>query len=146
VGRSGKDFCVLKKEDFIELPLGSDIFFLPGRKPVGLNIKTNKIEINPSGLAVAAFVAPAYTVAYSAAWETMPEAPRLPLYAYSAVGWSKKKFYDTPWHGNHAFSTLGPYNASFSGGMPGKIFSLKTKTKNIFIVCFKRDTKRLARR
>ena len=93
MGRSGKDFCVLKKEDFIELPLGSDIFFLPGRKPVGLNIKTNKIEINPSGLAVAAFVAPAYTVAYSAAWETIPEAPRLPLYAYSAVGWSKNKFY-----------------------------------------------------
>ncbi len=93
VGRSGKDFCVLKKEDFIELPFGSDIFFLPGRKPVGLNIKTNKIEINPSGLAVAAFVAPAYTVAYNAAWETMPEAPRLPLYAYSAVGWYKNKFY-----------------------------------------------------
>jgi pyruvate-formate lyase-activating enzyme len=93
VGRSGNDFCVLKKEDFIELPFGSDIFFLPGRKPVGLNIKTNKIEINPSGLAVAAFVAPAYTVAYSAAWETMPEAPRLPLYAYSTVGWYKNKFY-----------------------------------------------------
>ena len=42
---------------------------------------------------MAAFVAPAYTVAYSAAWETMPEAPRLPLYAYSAVGWYKNKFY-----------------------------------------------------
>jgi len=93
VGRSGNDNKILNKEDFIELPFGSDIFFLPGRKPFGLNINTKKIEINPSGLAVAAFVAPAYTVAYSAAWETMPEAPRLPLYAYSAVGWYKNKFW-----------------------------------------------------
>lgn len=93
VGRSGYDNKVLNKEGFIELPFGSDIFFLPERKPFGLNIKTNRIEINLSGLAVAAFVAPAYTVAYSAAWETLPNAPRLPLYAYSAVGWYKNKFY-----------------------------------------------------
>ena len=48
------------------------------------------------------------------------------------------------WPGNHAFSTLGLYTMFSSGGMPGKIFSLKTKTKNIFIVCFKRGTKSLA--
>ena len=93
VGRSGFYNKLLTKEDFIEMPYGSDIFYLPGRKPYGLNSKANQIEINPSGLAVAAFVAPAYTVGYSAAWETLPNAPRLPLYAYSAVGWYKNKFY-----------------------------------------------------
>jgi pyruvate-formate lyase-activating enzyme len=93
VGRSGFYNKLLYKEDFIELPYGSDIFYLPERKPYGLNSKTKKIEINTSGLAVAAFVAPAYTVGYGAAWETQPSAPRLPLYAYSAVGWYKNKFY-----------------------------------------------------
>lgn len=93
VGRSALSFQKLTKEDFIELPFGSDTFYLPGRKPVGLNIKTNKIEVCKKGMAVAAFVAPAYTVAYSAAWETKPDAPRLPLFAYSAVGWLNDKFY-----------------------------------------------------
>ena len=93
VGRSGNQCIPLNKEDFIELPFGSDFFFLPGRKSIGFNVKTQKIETNHSGLAVAAFVAPAYTVAYSAAWETFPEAPRLPLYAYSAIGWYKNKFW-----------------------------------------------------
>ena len=49
-----------------------------------------------------------------------------------------------PWHGNHAISTLGLYTMFSSRGMPGKTFFLKTKTKNIFIVCFKRGTKSLA--
>jgi len=93
VGRSANSFQKLKKEDFIEIPFGSDTFYLPGRKPVGLNIKTQKIETCKKGMAVAAFVAPAYVVAYSAAWKSLPDAPRLPLFAYSAVGWLNNKFY-----------------------------------------------------
>lgn len=92
-GRSGNKNTSLKKEDFIEMPDGSDIFFLPGRKSIGYNVKTKKTETNHSGIAVAAFLAPAYTVAYNAAWETFPGAPRLPLYAYSAIGWYKNKFW-----------------------------------------------------
>jgi len=75
------------------LPFGSDMFFLPGRNPVGLNIKTEKIEIIKSRLAVAAFVAPAYTITHHAVWETKKNAPRLPLFAFAAVGWLNHKFY-----------------------------------------------------
>jgi hypothetical protein len=48
---------------------------------------------NEKLLAVAAFVAPAYTVFYHAAWEKLPRSRRLSLYAYSAVGWHDERFY-----------------------------------------------------
>ena len=44
VGKAGNKIVKLLSSDFIELPFGSDMFFLPGRNPVGLNIKTEKIE------------------------------------------------------------------------------------------------------
>jgi len=48
---------------------------------------------NETLVAVAAFVAPAYTICYHAAYKRLNEAPILPLYAYSAVGWYEGNFY-----------------------------------------------------
>jgi len=93
VGQTGNNTVELTPNDFIELPFGSDLFFLPGRNPIGKNIKTGEIEIIDDKLAVSAFVAPAYTVTHHAAWNTNKNAPRLPLFAYSAVGWLNNKFY-----------------------------------------------------
>lgn len=92
-GRVGFGNSHIPKEEFIELPEGSELFYLPGRKPVGINIKTGLPEVVNNCLAVAAFVAPAYTIKYHACWETMPGAPGLPLFAYSAAGWVKNKFW-----------------------------------------------------
>jgi len=95
VGRAGNEFLKLQNTDFIEMPYGSDMFYLPDRQPVGQNVITGKIEIVKNCLAVSSFVAPAYTLTYNAAWETQPNAPVLPLFAFSAVGWLKNKFYVT---------------------------------------------------
>lgn len=95
VGRSGRINKVLQKEDFIMLPEGSDFFHLPGRRAVGYDYKTKQLRTCYKGWAVAAFVAPAYTLTYNASWVTEAQAPRLPLYAYAAIGWFDNKFFTT---------------------------------------------------
>lgn len=95
VGRSGRETRKLKKEDFIELPEGSEFFFLPQRLPYGFNRKTGEIELREEGKAVAVFVSPAHTQTYLSAYEKEGNAPVLPLYSYTAVGWLNGKFYTT---------------------------------------------------
>ncbi len=95
VARSGADFVALKAEDFIEIPNGSEIFFLPGRRPYGKDIKTGAITCYDQGLAVSAFIAPANTQTYLAAFSKDQGAPVLPLYAYTCVAWLDHKFYVT---------------------------------------------------
>jgi wyosine [tRNA(Phe)-imidazoG37] synthetase (radical SAM superfamily) len=93
-GRSGNQFVKLQPEDFIELPVGSEFFTLPNRKSVGIN-KKGEPTFYPFGNAVAAFVSPAHTQTYMAAFEREPNAPILPLYAYTAVGWLDETFWAT---------------------------------------------------
>jgi wyosine [tRNA(Phe)-imidazoG37] synthetase (radical SAM superfamily) len=96
VGRSGYNVYPLTPEDFIELPFGSDLFTLPGRRPYGLDVQTGEFEVLESVQAVAALNAPAYTQLYMAAFGTDEEnAPTLPLYCYTTVGWLDDKFYTT---------------------------------------------------
>lgn len=45
------------------------------------------------GWAVAAFIPPAHTGFYLAAYETAPGAPTLPLFCYTAAGWHDDKFF-----------------------------------------------------
>src|ERR1051325_716235 len=95
VGGSSREARKLAPQDLIELPEGSEFFFLPGRKPYGFSKKNNAIELYPHGRAVAAFVSPAYSQTYLSAYEKIAQAPVLPLYAYTAVGWLDGKFYTT---------------------------------------------------
>lgn len=96
VGRSGYNVYPLSPEDFIEVPFGSDMLTLPGRRPYGLNIETGEFEILEDVQAVAALNAPAYTQLYMAAFGTDEDnAPTLPLYCYTTVGWLDGKFYTT---------------------------------------------------
>ncbi len=91
-GRAGFRIFPLSLENMIPLPEGSDLFELPGRMALGFNSK-GEIVSKKGGNAVAAFIAPAHTQLSLAAWKSQPSAPVLPLYAYTAVGWYKGKFY-----------------------------------------------------
>ncbi|MCB8964820.1 MAG: radical SAM protein [Bacteroidales bacterium] len=91
-GRSGQNFYPLYLDEMIPLPEGSDLFELPGRHTLGYN-RNGDLVASPDGFASAAFIAPANTQLSIAAWQNSPDAPVLPLYAYTAVGWYKGKFY-----------------------------------------------------
>lgn len=97
-GASGRFIGNIPSSEWIPLPDGSKIFELPGRLPIGIDRESGEIKILDSEedeniMAVAAFVAPAYTITYLAAWETEKDAPILPLFAYAAVGWCEGRFY-----------------------------------------------------
>ncbi|MDW7773379.1 MAG: radical SAM protein [Desulfobulbaceae bacterium] len=99
-GSSCGHFSLPDKADLIELPEGSELFVLPGRLPVGIEPETGEpalLETSPydndKPQAVAAFMAPAHTALFSAAYQTTANAPVLPLFAYTAVGWADNKFW-----------------------------------------------------
>jgi pyruvate-formate lyase-activating enzyme len=99
-GRSGHEWRRLRQGDWIPLPPGSELFLLPGRLPVGFSHRSKKFEVLSQDpyepgrqvQAVAAFMSPAHTQIYSAAWKSLPDAPLLPLFAYTAVGWYRGEF------------------------------------------------------
>ncbi len=100
-GMSNGTYFLPTPEDLIPLPEGSELFTLPARLPVGWDPLTDEpvlVDKNPhrgnnSVQAVAAFMAPAHTTIFTSAYQTEDKAPLLPLFAYSAVGWHKGKFW-----------------------------------------------------
>lgn len=93
VGRSGWDAFPVPEDEWIELPEGGQLYELPGRRGIGIDVKTGEMRLCDKGWAVAAFIPPAHTGFFIAAYETMPDAPTLPLFCYTAVGWQDDKFY-----------------------------------------------------
>ncbi|MFT3903471.1 MAG: radical SAM protein [Niabella sp.] len=93
VGRCGWDAYPIPTEEWIELPEGGNLYELPGRRGIGIDVRTGEMRLCDKGWAVAAFIPPAYTGFYLAAYETQPEAPILPLFCYTAAGWLNEKFY-----------------------------------------------------
>ncbi|MEP6747528.1 MAG: radical SAM protein, partial [Bacteroidota bacterium] len=59
----------------------------------GIDVKTGDMRLCQKGWAVAAFIPPAHTGLFIAAYETSPDAPTLPLFCYTAAGWHNDKFY-----------------------------------------------------
>ena len=124
-GRSGRDLLLPTPDLLIPLPPGSELFVLPGRRPVGFDPVSGEPLLladdpeNPGqpAQAVAAFMAPAHTATLWAAFEketsgagsktgpettsgsdfSFTEAPVLPLFAYTAVGWLDGKFWVCGW-------------------------------------------------
>src|SRR5688572_19677637 len=92
-GRSGWDAFEIPNDDWIELPHGGSLYELPGRKGIGIDVKTGEMRLCEKGWAVAAFIPPAHTGLYLAAYETTAGAPTLPLFCYTAAGWYDEKFF-----------------------------------------------------
>jgi wyosine [tRNA(Phe)-imidazoG37] synthetase (radical SAM superfamily) len=102
-GVDGGEPVPVTESDLIPLPRGSDLFTMPGRAPIGIDPRSGRSEVfdgNGDGYqgevsAVAAFLAPAHTLALLPAYVTLPSAPALPLFAYSAVGFRDGQFWAT---------------------------------------------------
>ena len=92
-GRTGWDAVPIPADEWIELPEGGQLYELPGRRGIGIDVETGDMRLCEKGWAVAAFIPPAHTGFYLAAYETTPEAPTLPLFCYTAAGWQDDKFY-----------------------------------------------------
>ncbi|MFZ1798845.1 MAG: radical SAM protein [Chitinophagaceae bacterium] len=92
-GRSGWDAVEIPEEDWIELPEGGNLYELPGRRGIGIDVQSGEMRLCEKGWAVAAFIPPAYTGLYIAAYETTQDAPTLPLFCYTAAAWFNEKMY-----------------------------------------------------
>lgn len=92
-GRTGWDAVEIPLEDWIPLPEGGSLYELPGRTGIGIDSSSGEMRLCNKGFAVAAFIPPAHTGFYLSAYETSPDAPTLPLFCYTAVGWYEGKFY-----------------------------------------------------
>jgi pyruvate-formate lyase-activating enzyme len=93
-GRSGGDIVEARVEDCIPLPLGSELFSLPKRLAIGLDLESGHllpVHEGPEGQEIwpaAAFLAPAHTATLMPAYASPDKgAPKLPLFAYAALGW-----------------------------------------------------------
>ncbi len=96
VGRAGWDALPVDEQDWIELPEGGNLYELPGRRGIGIDVKTGEMRLCEKGWAVAAFIPPAHTGLYMAAYETvLEEAPTLPLFCYTAAGFRDNQIYVT---------------------------------------------------
>ncbi|MGB9627315.1 MAG: radical SAM protein [Thermodesulfobacteriota bacterium] len=103
-GRSGDRNSLPRPSELVPLPEGSQLFTLPGRIPIGWDDgrgaftpleKVNMGKTERECIAVSAFLPPGYVRTLLPATRSMPRAPILPLWAYSAVGWRDGKFWAT---------------------------------------------------
>jgi len=92
-GRTGWDAIPVPAEEWILLPKGGSLYELPGRRGIGIDTQTGEMRLCEKGWAVAAFIPPAHTGLYIAAYETNIDAPTLPLFCYTAAGWYNNEFY-----------------------------------------------------
>ncbi len=106
-GRAGWDAFEVPVEDWILLPDGGSMYELPGRRGIGIDVATGEMRLCEKGWAVAAFIPPAHTGLYIAAYETGHDAPTLPLFCYTATGW-----FD-----NQIVRTGRPYRTGYPAGM-----------------------------
>ncbi|HMP86941.1 MAG TPA: radical SAM protein [Lacibacter sp.] len=95
VGRAGWDALPVDPTHWIPLPDGGNLYELPQRRAIGLDVETGEMRLCDKGWAVAAFVPPAHTSLFYAAFESEPDATPLPLFCYSAAGWHNDQFYVT---------------------------------------------------
>ena len=100
VGMAGSVFTALTVDQTRHLPHGSELMYLPDRKPVLLNISTGQLETlqeNPyepgeSLFPVAAFNSPGYVITRISAYGETKKSQTLPLFSYGAVGWHEDGF------------------------------------------------------
>ncbi len=99
--KAGEPFR-LKPRDLVRLHPDSELFVLPGRRPVGYDFEKSafiRLDKNPfikkekAVYAVAAFLPPGKTATYSASYTECGRVKTLPLFSYAAVAFYKNGFY-----------------------------------------------------
>lgn len=91
---------VLKKEETVDMPHGSELMMLPGRRPVVYNMAEDRFEVvenNPYDPSeriypVAVFNSPGYVNRYSCAYDDEGTDDFLPLFSYGATGFGSRDF------------------------------------------------------
>ena len=82
--------------EIVPLPRGSDVFFLPQRRPLGFRRGAAEASaVQPRGHArfvASAFLAPAWLRLLHPACQSDEGAPRLPLFAYAPLGWQRDRY------------------------------------------------------
>jgi pyruvate-formate lyase-activating enzyme len=100
VGMEDSLLSPLKAANTRKMPYGSELMYLPERKPVLFNLATGEYETlgeNPYApgealLPVAAFNSPGYVITHISAYQETDHAGYLPLFSYGAVGWYRGNF------------------------------------------------------
>ena len=95
LGRAAWDAVEIEDTAWIAMPEGGNFYTLEKRRGIGIDVKTGEIKICVKGWAVAAFIPPTFTSLYIAAFESLQNAPTLPLFCYTAVGWKNNTYYVT---------------------------------------------------
>lgn len=99
--KAGKSFR-LEEKDLVKLPLESELFMLPDRKPVGYSPERGGfIQLENSPLTkkrekvfpAAAFLSPGYTATYSSLYTEKGKKKTLPLFSYGAAAFYKGGLY-----------------------------------------------------
>jgi pyruvate-formate lyase-activating enzyme len=103
-GRSGDRMELPRPSELVPLPIGSQLFSMPGRIPVGWDVEegsfvpSEKVRMGGKEMdctAVAAFLPPGYIRSLLPATQSTQKSPLLPLWAYSSVGWKDGQFWAT---------------------------------------------------
>jgi len=100
VGMAGSTRVPLTLNQTRSMPFGSELMYLPDRRPILFNLRKNRFETlkqNPCTpgeplFPVAAFNSPGYVNLYLGAYDEIKKAQPLPLFSYGAVGWHRGKF------------------------------------------------------
>ena len=97
VGVAGPEAVRPALDDWVPVPRGSDFFLLPGRLPMAWDPEGRElVVVDEEGVfAASAFLAPAWTRHHLPAYETLEEAPVLPLHAHSVLGWADEGLWTT---------------------------------------------------
>jgi len=94
LGWDGECWRPFEPSELVPVPEGSDFFVLPSRLAAGFDRAEDAPVVfdEPGMTAVSCFIAPAYLRVAMPAYETLEDAPALPLFGYSAVGIRDGKF------------------------------------------------------
>jgi pyruvate-formate lyase-activating enzyme len=100
VGMAGSELRPLKLTETIKVPFGSELMFLPQRRPILYHIQKKRLETldkNPYQPAkaifpVAVFNSPGYVATLISGYREKRGVTPLPLFSYGAVGWDRGTF------------------------------------------------------
>ncbi|MEJ2100107.1 MAG: radical SAM protein [Desulfobacterales bacterium] len=100
VGMDGISRVPLTLDHTRSMPFGSELMYLPDRRPILFNTRKNRFETlkeDPYApgepiFPVAVFNSPGYVNSYLCAYDEIKNAQPLPLFSYGAVGWHRGKF------------------------------------------------------